>query len=105
MKLKTLEDVLSDICEYTRRRGIPLCSKKFKLFIWTDTIDCKPVVGTLDLNFNCSIVEARVIDILRNINTLFPISMIELNYNIYTFSRYHITNTEEFMKKPCSECR
>jgi hypothetical protein len=104
MELKSLENVLTDICEDTRKRGIPLCTKKFKLFIWTDTIDCKPVIGTLDLNFNCSIVKARVIDILRNINALFPISMIEFKYNRYSVVRYHVSKTEEFMRKPCEKC-
>lgn len=97
MKLKTLENVLSDICRDTRKLGIPLCLREFKLFVWTDTVDCKPIVGMINIYFNGSISEDRVLNILQKIDSVTPISMISFDY-----AKYHITKTEDFMKKPCS---
>lgn len=102
MKLKTLEDVLSDICKDIRKLGIPLCTRDIKLFLWIDSIDCKPVVGTMSICWNCSVSHAIIIDIIRKIDSISPISMIELKYDKYRIVQYHITKTEEFMKKPCS---
>lgn len=96
MKLKTLEDKLSEICRDTRKLGTPLFMREFKLFVWTDTIECEPVVGMVNIYFNGSVSEGRILDILRKIDSVTPISMIDFKY-----IKYHVTKTEEFMKKPC----
>jgi len=86
-----------DICRDTRKLGIPLGVREFKVFIWIDSVGCKPVVGMITMNFNGSVSESSILDILRRVNSITPISMIEFKY-----VKYHITKTEDFMKKPCS---
>lgn len=97
MKFKTLRDVFSNISRDTRKLGIPLGVREFKLFVWTDTVECKPIIGIITMDFNGSVSEGRILDILFKIDSITPISMIK-----FAYAEYHITKTEEFMKKPCS---
>jgi hypothetical protein len=97
MKLKTLENVLSELIHERSKLGVPISTKSIELFVWTDTIECKPIVGRIFIAFNGTLPEIKIFEIVRLIDRLSPITMIRFNKK-----EFHVTKTEEFMKKPCS---
>jgi hypothetical protein len=99
MKLKTLKDVLSEMAKVHKVVG-GLKAIKYKVYVWFDTQDCdKPIVGIIDMNFNRSISDDRIIHIFNAIDLATPITMFDLGT-----VQYHVTKTEAFMKKPCGCC-
>jgi hypothetical protein len=101
MKLKTLEDVLQKIREDMHKLGVPLNTILFKLLVWIDTDnECKPITGLINIYFNASLPEFRVLEVLRNITKVTPIARIHFEVKEKIIN-YHIANTENFMNKRC----
>jgi hypothetical protein len=94
--MSTLEDAINRIYVDGHRAGIPICANSMRLALWVDTDlrTCTPITGYMDISFE--VEEGKVFAILRAIDKATPIYSIKIKR-----TTYHITKTEEFMKKRC----
>lgn len=94
--MSTLEDVITEIQEETRKSGIPPAVHTMTLYLWLDTNQktCAPITGTMKVRFNA--YACKIYDILRAIDKATPIYKIKRKH-----LTYHVAKIEEFMNKRC----
>jgi hypothetical protein len=99
-----LEEVLAEICRNAHTEGIPICSTKIELYLWlgTNKHTLEPIVGRVELDFQETMNEKQCLDFIHTIHVDTPISMIITKG--HPWKAYHVTETEEFMQKPCGGC-
>jgi hypothetical protein len=90
--MKSLDDILKEMPS--------LVNRKIELSLWIDTYNLTPIIRTIEVRF--LIPQENIFSILKLIDAYYPITSIR---DLLTGTVYHITRTEEFMKKPCEGCQ